>query len=221
MNSQVSAIVFDCDGVIFDSRQANVNFYNHLLARFNLPPMADSDVSVVHMRTAEDSVRHIFKGTPHEEEAQAYRLAVDYTPFIRDMVMEPGLKELLALLKRRHRLAIATNRSTTIGQVLESFGLAAYFDMVVSSLDVRRPKPHPEPLLKILDFFQLPPEAAVYIGDSPIDGETARAARVPFIAYKDETLEAQYHARSMADIAGIVNGRPSGGLATPHARKEP
>ena len=207
MNSQFSAIIFDCDGVMFDSRQANINFYNHLLSRFHLPPMDDSDVSVVHMKTAKESVRHIFRGSPHEKEAQAYRLAVDYTPFIHDMAMEPGLKELLALLKRRHRLAVATNRSTTIGQVMETFGLAAYFDMVVSSLDVRRPKPHPESLLKILDFLQLPPESAVYIGDSPIDGETARAARVPFIAYKNETLEARYHANCMADIAGIVNGR--------------
>jgi HAD superfamily hydrolase (TIGR01509 family) len=119
------------------------------------------------------------------------------------------LKDLLARLRPRHRLAVATNRSTTIGQVLELFGLKDFFDMVVSSLDVRRPKPHPESLLKILDFFHIPPDAAVYIGDSSIDAETARAARVPFIAYKNEALEAGYHARAMADIAGIVNGRRS------------
>jgi len=33
------------------------------------------------------------------------------------MIMEPGLRELLGALKPRFGLAVATNRSNTIGQV--------------------------------------------------------------------------------------------------------
>ena len=156
------ALIFDCDGVMFDSLQANINFYNHLLKHFCLPLMEEAEIAFVHMHTAEESVRRIFAGTPYIEDAQEYRLKMDYAPFIHDMVMEPGLRELLEYLKPRFDLAVATNRSNTIQKVLTVHKLEAFFDIVVSSLDVKNPKPHPESLLKILDYFGISPPQAVY-----------------------------------------------------------
>jgi len=201
---KISAVIFDCDGVMFDSRQANINFYNHLLARYGLQEMTADQVDYVHMNTAEKSVRFIFEGTPFTEDAQTYRMQVDYGPFIKDMVMEPGLKELLSHLKPKVRLAVATNRSNTIANVLDQNGLSGLFDMVVSSLDVQHPKPHPESIHKILDFFNLDPHQAVYIGDSPIDLETAEAAGVHFIAYGNGKLPAPLRARDMAEVQNIL-----------------
>jgi phosphoglycolate phosphatase len=197
------AVVFDCDGVMFESRQANINFYNHLLAHFELPLLREEQVAYIHMATADESIRYVFKGTPYLEQALAYRLQVDYTPFVRDMVPEPGLKELLALLKPRCGLAVATNRSNTIQKVIEYHGLAGCFDIVVSSLDVARPKPHPESLLKILDFFSIRPDQALYVGDSSVDAETAKAASVPFVAYKNKNLDAAFHVEQLLDIASV------------------
>ena len=142
------AVIFDCDGVMFDSRRANINFYNHLLEHFGLPAMKEDDISYVHMHTADSSIRQIFRGTPFLQEALRYRFQVDYMPFIKDMVMEPGLKELLLHLMPHHRLAVATNRSNTIGAVLEASNLKGFFEKVVSALDVVHPKPHPgKPIL--------------------------------------------------------------------------
>jgi phosphoglycolate phosphatase len=199
-----SAVIFDCDGVMFDSRQSNIDFYNHLLSHFGLPLLREDQVAYIHMATADESVRHVFKDTPYLDQALAYRLQVDYTPFIREMVPEPGLKELLALLKPKCGLAVATNRSNTIGKVLELNGLTGYFDIVVSSLDVQRPKPHPESLLKILDFFSIRPDQALYVGDSTVDSETAKAASVPFVAYKNGNLDAAFHVDQLLDIASRV-----------------
>jgi len=201
--NKISAVIFDCDGVMFDSRQANISFYNHILAHFGLPPMNEEEVAFVHMNTADESVRHIFRGTPYIEQAQDYKMQVDYTPFIKDMIIEPGLKDLLRRLRPNFGLAVATNRSTTIGKVLEWNGLDRYFDIVVSSLDVKNPKPHPEPLLKILDFFGIEPEACVYIGDSEIDLATCEAAGVTLIAYKNKALKAQFHIKGLAEIKEI------------------
>jgi phosphoglycolate phosphatase len=199
-----SVVIFDCDGVMFDSRQSNINFYNHLLTHFGLPPLREDQVDYIHMATADESVRYVFEGTPYLEQALAYRLQMDYSPFIRDMVPEPGLKELLALLMPKFGLAIATNRSNTIEKVLELNGLTGYFDIVVSSLDVARPKPHPESLLKILDFFSIRPDQALYVGDSAVDSETAKAASVPFVAYKNRSLDAAFHVDQLLDVASRV-----------------
>jgi phosphoglycolate phosphatase len=204
-NQKMGAVVFDCDGVMFDSRKANINFYNHLLTHFHLPPMKEKEIDFVHMHTADESIRRIFQGTPHVQEALAYRWEMDYAPFIRHMIMEPGLKELLSWLKPRFGLAVATNRSNTIGGVLETHDLKEFFDIVVSSLDVENPKPHPEPLLKILDFFKLNPDQVFYVGDSAVDYETSKGAGVVFIAYKNRELEADFHVDSLMQIKDVVS----------------
>ena len=201
---KVAAIIFDCDGVMFDSHQANINFYNHLLAHFGMPPMDDTAVAFVHMHTASESTAYIFRGSPYGKEADDYRIRMDYTPFIEDMIIEPGLPELLDRLQGHCKLAVATNRSNTIDRVLERYKLSAYFDMVVSSLDVDQPKPHPESLEKIMDRFGLSPERVVYIGDSEIDEQTAEAAAVPFMAYKNRKLTGAYHAESMREVASLL-----------------
>ena len=200
----IKAVIFDCDGVLFDSRQANVNFYNSIRAHFGLPPMTKEEEDYVHIHTAYESVKYIFRNTPYADVAQKYRIEKDYTPFIKDMKMEPGLRELLKKLKPHFGLAIATNRSNTIGPVLEHFGLKDFFDIVISSLDVKNTKPHPESLYKILNYFGISNREAVYIGDSIIDYKMAKAADVPFISYKNKELEADYHIDHLLQIIDIL-----------------
>lgn len=201
----ISAVIFDCDGVMFDSRQANINFYNFILHHFGLPLMKEDDVPYIHMHTADESIQYLFASTPYLETAMDYRQKIDYAPFIKDMVMEPGLKELLNFLKPGFGLGLATNRSNTIEKVLRWNGLDAYFDIVVSSLDVKNPKPHPESLYKILDFFGIEPKEALYVGDSMVDYETARAAAVPFVAYRNSSLAAAHHLDRLIEVACLVS----------------
>ena len=201
---RILAVIFDCDGVMFDSRQANINYYNSVRTHFNLPPMSEDEVRFVHMHTADESIRHIFRNTPLVEQALAYRMQTEYTPFIQHMIMEPGLKELLERLKPRYRLAVATNRSDTIGEVLQSNGLSDFFDIVVSSLDVQNPKPHPESIHKILDFLNLSKEQCLYVGDSLVDWQTARAADVPFAAYQNENLETPLKITGLLEIIELL-----------------
>jgi phosphoglycolate phosphatase len=202
--SNISAVIFDCDGVMFDSRQANINFYNHILSHFGLSPMNAEDEYFAHMHTAMETIRHLFKGSPLLEKAQEYRLRLDYTPFIKDMIIEPGLKELLRYLKPRYGLAVATNRSNTINRVLEKYDLACYFDIVVSSLDVEMPKPHPEPIFRILNFFKIGPDECIYIGDSNVDLQACTAAGVKMAAYRNKDLKADAHIERLVDINDIL-----------------
>lgn len=200
----VSAVIFDCDGVMFDSRQANINFYNHILSHFGLSPMNAEDEYFAHMHTAMETIRHLFKGSPLLEKAEGYRLRLDYTPFIKDMIIEPGLKELLRYLKPYYGLAVATNRSNTIKRVLEENKLDHYFDIVVSSLDVEMPKPHPEPIFRILSFFKIGPEECIYIGDSEVDLQACNAAGVKMAAYRNKDLNAELHIKGLMDIKKIL-----------------
>lgn len=205
-NNPLRVIIFDCDGVMFDSRQANINFYNHLLARFDLPPMDQKEIDYAHMATGRNSVKYIFRKSSYFEEADAYRLQMDYAPFIKDMIIAPGLKDLLLKLQSDFFLAVATNRSNTIDDVLGQNNLTGLFDMVVSSLDVKNPKPHPESVFKILSFFDLPAAQAIYIGDSSVDYETARDADVCFVAYGNDQLDAPFKVNTMKALEQVIQG---------------
>jgi HAD superfamily hydrolase (TIGR01509 family) len=197
-------VIFDCDGVMFDSRLANEAFYNHIRQSFGLPPMDLKEVEYVHMATADQSIDHIMPEHLRDQ-AQKYRLNVDYARFYDQMIVEPDLKTVLAELKENdRRIALFTNRSNTIGPLLDAFDLAPYFELVISSQDVDRPKPHPEGLYKILERFQTPSGRALFIGDSPSDAAAASAAGVPLAAYRNPNLDAAHHIQRLGELTEIV-----------------
>ena len=204
--ARYKVIIYDCDGVLFDSRESNRAFYNHILERFGLPPMGSEELEFVHASTAEQAIDFLFKDHPRKEEAQKYRLSMDYTPFVPLMKMEPHVREVLQALKSRCRTAVATNRGITMPLVIREHGLEGLFDLVVTSLDVKHPKPDPECIQRILDHFALCPPEALYVGDSEVDRLVAQRAGVDFASYRNPSLEARYLLDDHLEILEILDG---------------
>ena len=200
----IEVVAFDCDGVMFDTELANQAYYNHLLEHFGRAPMSRAQLAFVHMHTVNESLAHIFDDEQTVEAAHAYRKTLDYRLFIKYLQMEPNLVPLLVKLKPRFKTAIATNRTDTINRLLSEFDLNGYFDLVVTALDIQRPKPHPDPLLRILDHFQSEPGHALYVGDSQLDEMAARAANVHFVAYCNPGLAAEHHISSLKDLETLL-----------------
>ncbi|QTA82621.1 HAD hydrolase domain-containing protein, family IA [Desulfonema limicola] len=198
-------IIFDCDGVMFDTADVNRMYYNKLLLHFKMPEMTDQQFAYAHMQTADESMAYLFPDKEMLKAAQAFRKSLNYADYTPFMEIEPFLKPLLKALRPFYKTAIATNRSDTMPRVMKEFGLQQYFDMVVTALDVKNPKPHPEELLKILSHFNLNPEQALYIGDSKADELAAKAAKVLFAAYNNVNLDADFHIKSLKEIKDILN----------------
>lgn len=184
----LSLVIFDCDGVLFDSWRANVAYYNAVLARLGLPPLDEEWMSQAHVLGSTQLYDAMFGvGTELAERAQRAGSDVDYEPFYGDMRPSEGLEVLLASLKRRYRLAMATNRGSTVDGVVTRFGLDRFFDLAVGVRDVARPKPHPDMIERCLTHFGTPAKEAVYVGDAPTDRQAALAAGVHFIGVGDLT----------------------------------
>ena len=199
------AVIFDCDGVMFDTRDANTAYYNTILTRFDRPTLTGDQFEYVHMHTVDESLQHLFPDDPETlARATAYRHEVSYRPFFHKMKMEPDLRALLSWLRPAYRTAVATNRLDTMNRVLDVHGLTEDFDLVVCASDVPRPKPHPDPLLRVCDVFGLQPDQAIYIGDSKVDEMAAKAAGMPFAAYDNQALEADFHVRRLMRIREIL-----------------
>ncbi len=207
MSQQVlKLVIFDCDGVLFDSREANRAYYNRLLEQFGCPPMDEEEVDFVHIHNVTDSVAHIFRDCPEiaREEVDLYRTELDYTPYLKHMIMEPDLMDFLRIIKPLYHTAISTNRTTTMPMILDIFQLRPWFEQVVTALDAPRPKPAPDGLQMILSNFGVKVEEAVYIGDSEVDREHTRSLGMELIAFKNPSLEAEYHVDSFMAITQLA-----------------
>lgn len=195
-------IVFDCDGVMFNSKKANCMYYNHLLTHFGLAPMSKSEEDYAHMSSVTDSLQHIFRhySKPTLQEVHAFRQSCTYTPFLQYMEIEADLVEFLKITSECYHLAISTNRTDTMLPLLKSYKLEKYFTKVVTAATARRPKPAPDGLLEILAHYHCTPEETVFIGDSVVDEEHAGSCEVPLIAFKNPSLRAAYHVSSFMEV---------------------
>ena len=201
----VKVVAFDCDGVMFDSQEANRAYYNHLLDYCHLPAMVPEQLAYVHMHTVDESLAYLIRDETARKAVQVYRRQLGYQPFLKYMQMEPGLVPLLETLRPRFKTAVATNRTDTMARVLADHHIDHLFDLVVCALDVQFPKPHPEALVKVVDHFSVSADEVVYVGDSPVDEMAAKAAGIAFVAYRNPDLTADYHIRHLAEMAELLN----------------
>ena len=200
----IKVVVFDCDGVMFDSSEANRAYYDKLLANVGLPVMNQDQFDYVHMHTVDESIDFLIPDDRLRHAARHFRKQMRYLDFIGHMVIEPHLTTLLDRLRPAYKTAVATNRTDTMDQVLEQHDLRQRFDLVVTALDVEHPKPHPEQLQVILNHFGQSPEQLLFIGDSQVDAEAAASAGVPFVAFGNIELAAPVHVDSLRQVADLL-----------------
>ena len=203
--NNVRVVAFDCDGVMFDTSDANKAYYNQILEHLGKPAMTTAQFVYTHMHTVDESLQHLLPEPSLLAAAISYRKKMSYLPFLQLMRLEPDLKPLLRKLKPGYHTAIATNRTDTMNRVLQTHRLEGLFDMVVTAMDVPRPKPHPDQLVKITRRFNIKPYQTLYIGDSELDEAAAAAADVPFAAYRNSSLAADYHINRLGEVADILH----------------
>lgn len=196
-------IIFDCDGVLFESRRANLAYYNRILEAFDYPPVTPEDRDRVHLCHTASSpvVLAELLAESQVETALEFAAGLDYRDFIPYMLPEPGLQDMLQLLSHRLPLAVATNRGNSIVEILEHFDLNGYFSTVVCSRDVARPKPAPDMLLLAVDKLGLSPHDCLFIGDSELDQRAAEDAGIPFASYGgalDSAYQLESHQQLLA-----------------------
>ncbi|SLM29283.1 putative HAD-superfamily hydrolase (Subfamily IA protein) [Desulfamplus magnetovallimortis] len=201
----IKAVVFDCDGVLFDTAKANRNYYDTLLSNFGKPKLSDEQFVKVHMFTVREAFQYLFPEMESLEPIFAFAKKMGYHPFIKYMEREPGTRRLLTLLKSHGYIrAIATNRTNTMHDVLIKHGMTSFFEMVVTAADVENAKPAPDELVKIMNELSLLPRQILFIGDSEYDQQAAQNAGTWFAAFKNSSLSADFYAESMDSLVKLM-----------------
>jgi phosphoglycolate phosphatase len=176
-------IVFDWDGTIIDSAATIVDCIRQAALDSGLEAPAHARASHVIGLGLHDALRLAVPDLPAErylEFAGLYRK--HFLAREDSMQLFDGMRELLAELGARHRLAIATGKSRRgLQRALQASGLEALF-ATSRCADETNPKPHPAMLLEILAELSLAPRDALMVGDTSHDLEMARGAGVAAVA---------------------------------------
>lgn len=200
----LSLVIFDCDGVLFDSASANVAYYNAVLERLGRPPLTDEWARRAHFLSSHQLYEAMF-GADSALGASASQAGreVDYGPFYSLMRPMPDLERVLLSLQQHYRLAMATNRGGTLRGVVERFGLERFLELSVGAHDVPRPKPHPDMIEACLAHFRVLPTQTVYVGDSETDHQAALAAGVHFVGVGGAT-PAQHRISDLRELPQLL-----------------
>jgi phosphoglycolate phosphatase len=208
-NDKNSAVLFDLDGVLVDSRTAISNCMNHALAEHGL---AERPAESLH-RFIGPPLSTAFAeltGQPADSAlvasyVRAYR-ARYATASLSDTTVVAGIPDALVELAADYRLAVATSKSLAFAEpLLAGLGLRALFE-VVAAPDLNA---HGEEKAVTIRgaLSMLDAERAVMVGDRSFDIVGAHACAIPAIGVSWGIGSAEELTASSADV---IIGAPSG-----------
>jgi phosphoglycolate phosphatase len=182
---RLKAAVVDLDGTMVDTVDDFTASLNGMLAELDSRPISRDEVIGYIGKGSEHLIRTVLSArfSPEETEAR-FATALDrYQAHYaevngRQTRLYPGVEPgLAALAQAGVKLACVTNKPHRFAvALLEKYGLARYFSVVLGGDSVPRKKPDPLPMLTACDAMGVAPGEAVAIGDSENDALAGRAA---------------------------------------------
>lgn len=173
-------IIFDCDGVLIDSHEANLHFFNSCLRQGGYPPLNDEDQEKVVYMSTRQLMYELFPDPAEAERLFRISQETDYSPFLNDVVTLFDFTTVFTTLRKHFHLAMATNRGRSLDKLFDYFKLQQWFEFRISTVDAE-PKPHPEMLIKCIEFFGIQNTEAIYLGDTASDQAAAFNAGIDYL----------------------------------------
>ena len=219
MAARYKGVLFDMDGVVLDSAA----LWNHIIGSrqkkyaLDMSVLQDSDGFNL---TTEEAMTAVLKGmgiySAEFLEKMLDETDIMYAEGLESLTsLEPGIADVLSLLKDRGVPAVLVSNSSRrqVEAVLDFYGLRGYFCGTVTSDDVRRGKPDPEPYAMALDLSGLSAGDALVVEDSPTGILSAENAGISHVLVSDDGV--QDNSRTDCNSRGQAIGRycvPRSGL---------
>ncbi len=176
-------IIFDLDGTLIDSSRDLGISTNVARAHFGLPPLAQHVVnSYVGNGAAVLVERAMGPNFPTEQRTEALDFFLKYyrAHSLEHTRLYPGVHEAVeALAADGNLLGVLTNKPEKISRdILYGLGIGERFFRIFGGNTFPEKKPHPIGILTMTREAETGLDATLMVGDSRVDVETARNARV-------------------------------------------
>ncbi|MBM3248249.1 MAG: HAD family hydrolase [Candidatus Omnitrophica bacterium] len=183
MLKNIKLVIFDLDGTIVDAYDAIIDSFNYMMKRLRLPA-----VDPLAIRRAVGWGDKMLLSPFMKKDILNKALDI-YRPhhkvsLLRKSHLIYGAKGVLMYLKAKgYKLAVASNRPREFSKILiRHLKIDSFFDFMLCGDQLKKGKPDPEIIMKIMDFFSVSKSQTVYIGDMIVDVQAAKRARVKSVA---------------------------------------
>jgi len=206
----ITAVVFDMDGILFDTERLCRDCWIALSKEFEIPNM--EEVYALCIGVNVQATRQIVydnygKDFPFEEYDR--RASAMYNEYIAEhgVPVKEGVRETLeALAKAGAKIAVASStRREKVLRLLASAGIDRYFTAVVGGDTVTRSKPDPEIFLTACKALSVAPEEAIAVEDSHNGIRAAHAAGMLAVMVPDLLPVTEEMRKLSAYVAADMN----------------
>ena len=201
-------IIFDLDGTLINTIDDLGQACNHALSACGYPTHKIED----YPRLVGNGINKLIERAlpeEHRNEETVMQLRAFFVPYYDEHncdLTQPydGIPALLETLKQQgHTLAVASNKYQAATEKIVEKLFPGIFDVVLGERENVARKPDPQIVWDIVEAIGRKGEEAIedalYIGDSLVDAETAKAAKLPFVACtwgfctREQLMTAQAH----------------------------
>lgn len=185
-------IIFDLDGTLINTIDDLGQACNHALSACGYPTHQIED----YPRLVGNGINKLIERAlpqEHRNEETVMQLRAFFVPYYDEHNCDlthpyDGIPELLAALKAAgNTLAVASNKYQAATEKIVAQLFPDMFDVVLGERENVARKPDPQIVYDIVEAMrrlgnEITDKEILYIGDSLVDAETAKAAKLPFVA---------------------------------------
>lgn len=213
MKRDIRAVIFDQDGVMFDTERMSAKAWNKAGEELGIV-MEEEFLCTIRGMNYQDATARFevkFGGSGIDYEELRRRKKEYFTAMRKELPLpvKPGLHELLAYLKEQgYKIALATGSTKEYSlDNLSEAGVTEYFEYIISGDMVEHAKPSPDIFLKSAQVLGEKPENCLVLEDS-LNGVEAGISggfvtvMVPDMTQPDEALRNRVDAvcETLADV---------------------
>lgn len=184
--TKYKAVIFDLDGTLLNTLEDLKDSVNFALGKYDMPERSLEEIRHFVGNGVQKLIeRAVPDGTSKAKYEQIFAAFKEYyNVHCNDKTdLYPGIEELLAELKKRgYKMAIVSNKLQSAVDILRELYFKEYITVAIGGKGALPKKPAPDMVKEALRQLDITNEAAVYVGDSEVDIETAANMKMDCIS---------------------------------------
>lgn len=211
---QLKAVLFDMDGVLFDSMKNHTLAWYQAVSERNIPCKREEFYGY-EGATGKWTVNHLFQQMYHREATedeveQIYAAKSRYFNNLPQAAAMPGAARLLEQVKEKGLIPVLVTGSgqrSLLERLEKTYPKVFTPETMVTAFDVQKGKPDPEPYLQGIKKVGIQPWEAMVVENAPLGVQAAAAAGIFTVAVNTGPLPEEELWKAGANL--VYSGMPA------------